>query len=114
MSIAWMPPVSSLKKPPTAIMGLSDDRAAGAIKYLVENGLRPGVDVDVVGFDDLMVSEVVTPTLTTIAQPRHAIGRDAAELLLSRIEDAEAPNKGIILSHKLILRESTRRPGEQC
>ncbi|NLF28105.1 MAG: LacI family transcriptional regulator [Clostridiales bacterium] len=104
----------ALKKPPTAIMGLSDDRAAGAIKYLVENGLRPGVDVDVVGFDDLMVSEVVTPTLTTIAQPRHAIGRDAAELLLSRIEDAEAPNKGIILSHKLILRESTRRPGEQC
>ncbi len=99
-------------KPPTAIMSLSDDRAAGVIKYLVEHGIRPGVDVDVVGFDDVMVSEVVTPTLTTVAQPRHAIGREAAALLLSRIEDAAAPNKGVILSHKLIFRESTRKPGE--
>ena len=102
----------ALKKPPTAIMSLSDDRAAGAIKYLVEHGIRPGVDVDVMGFDDVMVSEVVTPTLTTVAQPRHAIGREAAALLLSRIEDAAAPNKGVILSHKLIFRDSTRKPGD--
>lgn len=102
----------ALKKPPTAIMGLSDDRASGVIKYLVENGLRPGVDVDVVGFDNVVVSEVISPSLTTVAQPRHAIGREAAALLLSRIEDASAPNKGVILSHRLIPRESTRKIGD--
>lgn len=102
----------ALKKPPTAIVSLSDDRAAGAIKYMMENGIRPGKDVDVIGFDDVKISEVMTPTLSTVAQPRNAIGREAAALLLSRIEDASAPNKGIILSHRLILRESTRKPGD--
>lgn len=100
----------SLKKPPSAIMSLSDERAAGVIKYLVEHDIRPGVDVDVVGFDDVTIAEAVTPSLTTVSQPCHAIGREAAALLLSRIEDASAPNKGVILSHKMILRESTRAP----
>ena len=102
----------SLKKPPTAIMALSDERAAGAVKYLVKHGIRPGVDVDVVGYDNVPVSEIVTPSLTTIAQPRLAIGREAAQILLSRIEDPTVPNKGVILSHQLIIRESTRKPGD--
>ncbi|MBQ6594355.1 MAG: LacI family DNA-binding transcriptional regulator [Clostridia bacterium] len=101
----------ALKKRPTAIMGLSDDRAAGVVKYLTERGIRPGVDVDVVGFDNVPISEAVTPSLTTVSQPRLAIGREAANILLTRIEDPAAPIKGVILSHKLIIRESTRKPG---
>ena len=101
----------ALKKRPTAIMGLSDDRAAGVVKYLTERGIRPGVDVDVVGFDNVPISEAVTPSLTTVSQPRLAIGREATNILLTRIEDPAAPIKGVILSHKLIIRESTRKPG---
>jgi alanine racemase len=99
----------SLKEPPTAFFALADDRAAGVVKFLNENGYKPGVDVDVAGFDDLQVAEISTPAITTVAQPRYDLGRESAQLLLSRIEDNAQPNKGVILAHKLIIRDSTRK-----
>lgn len=99
----------SLPEPPTAIMALSDERAAGVIKYLNEHNLTPGVDVDVVGFDNNVVSKVTTPEITTISQPRYEIGQSAAELLINQIRDNTKPFKGIIMSHQLIIRESTRK-----
>lgn len=99
----------ALPDPPTAILTLSDDRAAGVIKYLNENGFTPGVDVDVVGFDNNPISQATTPDITTVAQPRYEIGKLAAELLLEQIEDHKKPFKGIILSHELIIRGSTRK-----
>lgn len=99
----------ALPEPPTAIMTLSDERAAGVVKYLNENGLTPGVDVDVVGFDNNVVSKVTTPEITTISQPRYEIGQSAAELLINQIRDNTKPFKGIIMSHQLIIRESTRK-----
>ncbi len=98
----------SLKEPPTALFALADDRAAGVVKFLNENGYHPGVDVDVAGFDDLQVAEISTPTITTVSQPRYDLGRESAQLLLSRIDDISQPNKGVILAHKLIIRDSTR------
>ncbi|MGE5613408.1 MAG: LacI family DNA-binding transcriptional regulator [Bacillota bacterium] len=99
----------SLKEPPTAILALSDERAAGVIKYLVENGYTPGVDVDVVGFDNTVISEVTIPDITTVAQPRFEIGQAAADLLIEQIKDKTRAYKGIIMAHKLIIRGSTRK-----
>ncbi len=99
----------SLGDPPTAILALSDERAAGVVKFLNENGYKAGVDVDVVGFDNTVVSEVTTPDITTVAQPRLEIGHAAAELLLEQIRDNTKPKKGIIMAHNLIVRESTRK-----
>jgi LacI family repressor for deo operon, udp, cdd, tsx, nupC, and nupG len=98
----------AMPEPPTAIFALADDRAAGIIKFLNENGYRPGADVDVSGFDDLQVSEITTPAITTVSQPRYELGKESAHLLLSRVEDNAQPNRGVILSHKLVLRGSTR------
>lgn len=100
----------ALKDPPTAIFAMADERAAGCIKYLNEQGIAVGKDVDVVGFDDVTVSEIVSPEITTVAQPREEIGRESAKLLISKIKDPNQPNKGILMSHKLVIRESTRRP----
>ncbi len=61
------------------------------------------------GFDDLQVAEISTPTITTVSQPRYELGRESAQLLLSRVEDNTQPNKGVILSHKLVFRGSTRK-----
>jgi DNA-binding LacI/PurR family transcriptional regulator len=99
----------ALPDPPTAILALSDDRAAGVLKYLNENGFIPGQDVDVVGFDNNPISQSTTPDITTIAQPRYEIGQMAAQLLLEQIEDNKKPFKGIIMSHELIIRGSTRK-----
>ena len=98
-----------LAEPPTAIFALADERAAGVIKYLVENGYTPGVDVDVVGFDDVQIASICTPSITTVQQPRYDLGRESAKQLLSRLENRNQPNKGVILAHKLIIRDSTHK-----
>lgn len=97
-----------LPEPPTAIFAMSDDRAAGVIKYLWEHGYKPGVDVDVSGFDNVSVSEITTPSITTIAQPCAQLGKEAILLLIARTKDPSMSNKGIILAHSLIARGSTR------
>jgi DNA-binding LacI/PurR family transcriptional regulator len=104
------PELFSLKEPPTAIFATSDERAVGIVKWMHENNYKVGEDVDVVGFDNLPYSDISIPGITTMAQPLSDIGREAANLLISRIDDPDKANKGIILSHKLIVRESTRKP----
>ena len=99
----------SLPDPPTAIITLSDARAVGVVRWLKEHKLRPGRDVDVVGFDNVDISQMVEPEITTIAQPRKELGREGAKLLISQIRDREQSARGIILQHKMIIRETTRR-----
>lgn len=99
----------AMPEPPTAIFAMSDDRAAGVVKYLVEHGLVPGVDLDVAGFDGIGICEVMTPSITTVIQPREEIGRAAVELLLEQIADKNAQKKGIIMAHRLEIRDSTRK-----
>ena len=99
----------SLKKPPTAIFAMSDERAAGIIKYLNEHGYKPGEDIDVAGFDNVVMSRITTPQITTIEQPCRGIGREAFNLLKEQVEDMNSPCKGVILSHKIIIRGSTRQ-----
>ncbi len=100
----------ALRKAPTAIFAMADERAAGCIKYLNEHGIAVGKDVDVVGFDNVTISEIMTPSITTVGQPREEIGLEAANLLISRIHDRSQPDRGIIMAHKLVLRGSTRKP----
>ncbi len=52
---------------------------------MLDRGLRVPEQVSIVGFDDLEISALVTPPLTTMAQPRFEMGRIAAEQLLGMI-----------------------------
>ncbi|MEG1985132.1 MAG: LacI family DNA-binding transcriptional regulator, partial [Oscillospiraceae bacterium] len=103
----------ALPSPPTAIFAMADERAAGVIKFLNEHNYSVAVDVDVVGFDDTVISEITIPEITTVAQPRLEIGREAVGLLISQINNGNLPNKGIIMAHKLIERGSTRKVDKQ-
>ena len=100
----------SLATPPTALFCSSDQMAAGAMKFLVEKGLVPGEDVDVIGFDGTFLSEMYTPSITCIEQPGNEMGKTAFGLLLERIEDNQVIVKKVVLPHKLILRQSTKKP----
>lgn len=74
----------ALPKPPTAVFFMSDEMAFGGLQALRELGLRPGVDVSVIGFDDHPVAESVG--LTTVRQPVRDIGRLGARLMLDALE----------------------------
>lgn len=67
-------------RPPTAIFAMSDEMAFGALMELGQRGLRPGIDVSIIGVDDHEFSRVVK--LTTIRQTVAEHGAAAARLLI--------------------------------
>lgn len=73
----------ALPEPPTGVFLMSDEMAFGALQALREAGLRAGVDVSVVGFDDHPVAEAMG--LTTVRQPVRDIGRLGAQLMLDAL-----------------------------
>ncbi|MEK8052765.1 LacI family DNA-binding transcriptional regulator [Ideonella sp. DXS22W] len=94
----------ALLEPPTAVFAVSDTLAIGAIKALRRAGRRVPDDVAVMGFDDLPLSAVFEPGLTTIGQPMRELGATAAEILLARLRDERLPSR--TLAHQLVVRDS--------
>lgn len=97
----------ALPEPPTAILTVSDTLAIGAIKYLKSVGVKVGKEIDVIGFDNASITRVYDPTISTVSQPRFDLGTVSVDLVIEKINNLQAVNKGIILPHELILREST-------
>jgi len=95
----------------TAIFCFNDIAAIGAIRAIVDAGLRCPDDISVVGFDDISSSAFTTPSLTTIQQPLHRMGDMAAQLLLKRIQNPkEAFPDRVVFEPELVVRESTAPP----
>jgi LacI family transcriptional regulator len=90
--------------PPTAIICHNDLLALGVIGALRRLGLAPGVDVSVVGFDDIPESSYSVPALTTVATRPMAVGAHAATLLLKRIATPAGPPERILVPPYLIVR----------
>jgi DNA-binding LacI/PurR family transcriptional regulator len=92
----------------TAIFCFNDIAAIGAIRAIVDSGLRCPEDISVVGFDDITSAAFHTPSLTTIRQPFRRMGEMAAQLLLKRIQNPqEAYPDTLIFEPELMVREST-------
>ena len=85
-----------------AIFASSDLIALGAIRALRRVGMRVPEDVSVVGYDDMLLSRLSTPALSTIKQDTYKAGR----LLVARVLDADGDHRPERLSTDLIVRES--------
>jgi DNA-binding LacI/PurR family transcriptional regulator len=77
----------SLLDKPQIIFAANDMMAVGCYKAITSFGLNIPDDIGVVGFDDIFVSQFLTPRLTTVHVPIFEIGKTAAELLLKRIDN---------------------------
>ncbi|KKB82751.1 hypothetical protein VW29_14335 [Devosia limi DSM 17137] len=99
----------ALQERPSAIFAANDEMAIGFLSGLREHGLECPRDVSIIGFDDLAVALHYAPPLTTIRQPRAAIGRLAAEALIDILEGESRQGEPlrIVLNSELILRDST-------
>ncbi|MFP6559937.1 LacI family DNA-binding transcriptional regulator [Paraburkholderia sp. B3] len=91
---------------PDAIFAVSDTLAVGVINGLRGAGRRVPDDVAVVGFDDIALAAQVDPPLTTVAQPMRELGETAARLLLQRLAVPDANVPGVLLPHRLVVRQS--------
>jgi LacI family transcriptional regulator len=98
------------RKPPTAVFVCNDLMAIGALHAAHEAGVRVPEDLSVIGFDDIELAAYTRPPLTTIAQPKEAIGIGAAEMLLERLRAGRSEPGRLILQPELRLRASCAAP----
>ena len=91
----------------SAVFASSDELALGAIRVLLDEGIRIPEDISVIGFDDIDISNYIYPRLTTVQQPITEIGEQSAAYLHQFITGQNNPELNIVLPHKLIIREST-------
>lgn len=94
---------------PDAIFAANDRKATGAILALKESGIPIGPGIGVVGFTNDPVSSLISPSLTTVAEPAFEIGRKSCELLIRHIRNPDAEPEEFILPTHLMIRESSVR-----
>ncbi len=95
----------------TLIVAGNDLIAINAIRYLSKRGVTVPADVSVTGFDNIRWTDLVTPGVTTIAQPVGAIGARAVELLLEQIAGGKRAVAPTVFDVELIERDSVKPRG---
>lgn len=89
------------------IFVFNDIAAAVVMKHLKGKGIKIPDQVQLIGFDDSFIGELLYPSLTTIRQPIKAIGTLLIELLIKQINGEKIEIKDYLMETELIKREST-------
>ena len=94
----------SMPNPPTAVFAANDAMAIGFLKVLHER--KKEGTMAVVGFDDIEMASLVTPTLTTVSYDLHELGRQAIHKLMRLVTGEEKTRSVLQLKANLVVRES--------
>ncbi|WP_120512304.1 substrate-binding domain-containing protein [Photobacterium salinisoli] len=94
---------------PSAIFACNDMMAMGVINAAHEKGIRIPEDLSLIGYDDIHIAKFMTPSLTTIHQPKYRLGQAAVETLLKRINKEITEPQVVQLEPTLVVRKSVRR-----
>lgn len=90
-----------------ALFLCNDDLAQGAVFQCARLGIAVPERLALVGFNDLPSAAWTSPPLTTVSTPRHAIGHEAARLLLALIEGEREGPRRLDLGFRLEIRGTT-------
>ncbi len=93
----------------TAAMCANDLVALGLLQQCVRLGIRVPEDLAIVGYDDIEFAGAAAVPLTSVRQPRHRLGRVAAELLLDEVTNPDHKHRQVKFTPELVVRASTRR-----
>jgi LacI family transcriptional regulator len=91
----------------TAIFATNDIMASGAYKAILAQGLKIPDDISVVGYDNVSLSEILDPPLTTIMQPKNEMGKVAATMLVHMIKKEETEDD-VVFQPSIVERQSVR------
>jgi DNA-binding LacI/PurR family transcriptional regulator len=94
------------KGKPGGILVSTDQMALGVLKRLRELGIRIPADIAVIGYDDVPLSSIVTPSLTTINQPVMTMCIQGTKMLLGMINGGKDPVRKMVLEPSIVIRES--------
>ena len=93
---------------PTAVFAASDLMALGFMRSAFIHNMRIPDDMSLVGFDDISLSSMTNPPLTTVRHPFIKMGREAMSHVLRKLEPSADIPPGLILENSLHIRETTR------
>jgi LacI family transcriptional regulator, galactose operon repressor len=100
------------KKKFTAIVAFDDMTALGAIRALTKAGIKVPEQCSVVGFDDVPLSSLSMPSLTTVRQPLEAMGTLAVNMVMEGVNASLEKREWNTARHRpnpeLVIRDSTR------
>lgn len=99
----------ALERPPTALLAGNDLTLMEVLKFAKEHNLEIPGDLALINIDDVSFANIYSPPLTTIAQPAFEMGKEAAHLLLDKIEKPKDEREHQIRRFKgeLVVRESS-------
>ncbi len=87
------------------VVCFNDLIAAGAIRACADLGIRVPDDLAIIGCDDIHLSSLIQPSLTTLQVPKHEVGAHAVQMLLERINGRR--DHGLVtIEQMLVIRES--------
>jgi LacI family transcriptional regulator len=99
-----------LAPPPDGVFCYNDAVAAGAIKAIIESGLRVPEDIAVIGAGNAPYCDLLRVPLSTVDQSSTAIGENAADLLVKCMESRKPDvARHIFITPRLVIRDSSRR-----
>ena len=99
--------------PPTAVFCANNLMTIGALRLLKDRGVLIPDEVSIVGFDDLDLSELLSPPLTVIDRATFTLGSSAAELLRARLATPDRARQHLTLPVELVVRGSTTKPAQR-
>ncbi len=98
----------SRKNLPDAFLAMNDTCGLEAAEWLLNHGIRIPEDVAIVGLGDYSETAEFNAFLTSVREPLHEIGRNAAEVALQLIEHSpKKPMRRILSGRELVQRRST-------
>lgn len=100
----------AMARPPTAVFASDSRVALGVLKAIRTAGISVPETMSMVAFDDADWTSVVTPAISVVDQPTHALGRRAAEILIGRISGNDGPAEVDVMGTRFITRQSVAEP----
>ena len=92
-----------------AIFASSDNLAIGIMKEIQEHNVNIPDDIAIIGFDDIPLAELITPSLTSVSQPKYKMAQKGVKHLIECIEGKGEGLKRHMLNPSIIVRKSTKR-----
>ena len=99
--------VVKLEPRPTAVMCANDLLALGVLRGLSAMGIAVPDEMAVVGYDDVSFASMLSPSLTSVRQPKYELGVVAAELLLEEVAGLPHEHRAIRFEPELVVRASS-------
>src|SRR5664279_3054284 len=103
-----VPELMKRTKRPDGIFAVNDLTAVEAMKMIKDCGFNVPEDVSVVGFTNGMISDITSPTLSSVEQHGYQIGREAVKLLIDRLEKKhDLPSQTIVIKTEMVVKGSS-------